>query len=205
MGGVLGIGQSGSQKTDRGNQLAATQADWNLFSQGMNNGVAGEAAGTTDLGTAKSTLGTAQQYFENLLTAGRTQTAASSAPAINATLAGADATRNAEGTFGTGRSGGTVAANRTAATTTQGSIDNIINQNLQTSRATGAQGLTQVAGLQNLIGSTELANAMQLLGLSSDSANSILNNATGSKATDPNTAGAIGSAVGEAYMNWVFG
>lgn len=166
MGGFLGIGNS-SAKTDRANQLSATQGQWNVFNQGMAMGTASENAGTGTLSQASSTLAPAQQYYQNLMTAGRTQTAANAAPAVNATLAGADATRNAEGTFGTGRSGGTVAANRTAATGTQGNIDNIINQNLVSGKATGAQGLQGVAGQQTAIGSTELQNAMQAMGLSS--------------------------------------
>jgi hypothetical protein len=166
MGGFLGIGHS-SGKTDRANQLSATQGQWNVFNQGMAVGTSGEASGTGTLDSAKSTLAPAEKYYQDLMTAGRTQTASNAAPAVNATLAGADATRKAEGEFGTGRSGGTVAANRTAATTSQGGIDNIINQNLVSGKAAGAQGLQSVAGQKTAIGSEELHNAMAAMGLSS--------------------------------------
>lgn len=180
MSGFLGIGGS-SAKTDRGNQLAATQGEWNIFSQGLEGSKAGEKTGQGDLDTAKSTLGKATDYWSKLLTAGRADTAERSAPAINATLEGATATRNAEGTFGTDRTGGTVAANREAGSKTQSKIDDIINTTLNTGKEQGAQGLKGAAGLQAQIGSTELSHALSMLGLSSESVNAILSNSTQSR------------------------
>jgi hypothetical protein len=182
MGGFLGIGGS-SAKTDRATQLAAQQGDWNIFGYGMPAGQAGQATGQADLSTAMSSLGGPQQYFQNLLTAGRTQTAQNAAPAVDQALANATATRNAEGTFGTSRTGGTVAANREASSNTQSQIDQIINTNLQTGKAQGAAGLQEISAAQAGIGGQELANSLQLLGLSQDSINAIMNNATGSRAT----------------------
>jgi hypothetical protein len=204
MGGFLGIGGS-SAKTDRGNQLAATSGDWSLFNYGLGQGQAGQATGQTDLSTALSTLGAPQQYFQNLLTAGRTQTQENAAPAIDQVLANATATRNAEGTFGTSRTGGTVAANRNASANTQSQIDQIINTNLQTGRAQGAQGLEAVSGAQASIGGTELQNSLAALGLSEQAVNQILGNATQSKQNDPNVGNAIGSAVGQLYLNAIMG
>jgi len=204
MGGFLGIGGS-SAKTDRGNQLAATSGDWNLFSYGMGQGQAGQATGQADLNTAMATLGAPQDYFTKLLTAGRTQTAQSSAPAVDQTLANATATRNAEGTFGTSRTGGTVAANREASSNTQSQIDQIINTNLQTGRQQGAQGLEQISSAQASIGDTELRNSLAALGLSEQAVNQILSNSTQSKQNDPNVGNAVGSAVGQMFMNAIMG
>ena len=204
MGGFAGLGGS-SSKTDRGNQLAATSGQWDIFGYGLGSGQQGQATGTTDLNTAKTTLGGAQQYFTDLLKGGRTATAQNSAPAVDQALANETATRNAEGTFGTSRTGGTVAANREASTTAQSGIDNIINQNLNTGKAAGAAGLQAVASEQANIGTSEMSNALQLLGLSESSVNSILNNSTQSKQNDPNIGQTLGNAVGQLYLNAIMG
>lgn len=183
MSGITGLFGGSSAKTDRGNQLAATQGDWNIFNYGLPAGQQGQATGQADLGAAKATLGPVSKYWTDLLTAGRTRTAQNSAPAVNQVLANETATRNAEGTFGTSRTGGSVAANREASTTAGSKIDDIINSTLNTGKAQGAQGLTSVAGAETGIAGTELNNALSLLGLSSDAVNSILGNATQSRVT----------------------
>lgn len=182
MGGVLGLGSS-SAKTDRATQLAAQQGGWNIFSQGLGFGTSTEGTGTADLTAAKSTLGGPEQYWNSLLTAGRTQTAQNAAPAINTALAGADAARKQEGAFGTSRVGGTAAANREAGSKTQGSIDDIVSNTLMTGRTAGAQGLERVSGAQAAIGQTELSTALASLGLSADTIKSIMSNATDSRKT----------------------
>lgn len=128
-----------------------------------------------------SDLGPAQNYYKNLLTAGRTQTAAQAAPAVNSELAQSDARRNAEGAFGTGRSGGTAGVDRAAGEESQSKIDNIINETLMGGRQEGARGLERVSGETAQIGSTELSNSMRMLGLSSDAVNNILSNSTQSR------------------------
>lgn len=180
MSGVIG---GSSANTDRATQLSGQQGLWNLFSYGLDSGKSGQTTGQTDINSAKSTLGKASDYWSSLLSAGRTQTAQRSAPAINQTLEGATATRNAEGTFGTNRTGGTVAANRESGTQTQSKIDDIINNTLQTGKTEGAKGLQTVAGEQAQIGSAELSNALSLLGLSAESVTSIMKNATDSRKT----------------------
>ena len=198
MSGLIG---GSSANTDRATQLSGQQGLWNIFSYGLDTGKAGQTTGQSDLNTAKSTLGQASDYWSSLLSGGRTQTAQRSAPSINQTLENATATRNAEGTFGTGRTGGTVAANREASTQTQSKIDDIINNTLQTGRTQGAQGLQTVAGEQAQIGGTELSNALSLLGLSESSVKSIMENATDSRKTsyeiNRQTQEDWGSAVGQ--------
>jgi hypothetical protein len=180
MGGFGGIGGS-SAKTDRATQLAAQQGQWGIFNQGMGMGQAGETTANQTLATAGKMLTQPAQYFQNLLTGGRTQTAQQAAPAIAAVTAQEDAARRQEAAFGTDRSGGTQAANREAGTAAQSQIDQIINQTQQQGRQAGAQGLTQVAGLETELGSDQMRNALSQLGLSEDAINAILSNATTSR------------------------
>ena len=186
MGGFLGIGGS-SAKTDRGNQLAATQGLWNVFNYGLPTGESGQATGQADLGQASSA-------FSKLLTAGRTDTAASSAPAVNAAINQGDAAKRQEATSGTGRTGGTAEFNREAGAKTSGTIDQIIGNNIQSGREAGAKGLQGIGG-------TELANAMGLLGLGSGADTSILSNATASRpvsnAFNTEAAQGYGSAIAQ--------
>ena len=74
-----------------------------------------------------------------------------------------------------------MAANREATTATGSTIDNIINQNLVGGRTAGATGLQQVASEQATIGTSEMGQALQALGLSAESVQSIMENATKSR------------------------
>jgi hypothetical protein len=199
VGGMLGIGGS-STKTDRGNQLAAVQGNYNLFNYGMPTGEAQQTAGTNTLSSALSTTGTAADYFKSLLQGGRTATAARSAPAINSVNAGTTEQRTAAGQFGTDRTGGTVAANREASTTAQSKIDDIINENLVTGQQQGAAGLQQTAGIQAGIGGEQLSNALSLLGLSQDSINSILTSSLQSRQVDFAQQQATGAGIGQLLL-----
>lgn len=203
MGGFLGVGGS-SAKTDRATQLSGQSGLWNIYSQGLGLSTADSASGTADLSTAKSNLGTAGQYWQNLLTAGRTQTAQTSAPAINAAIAQGTTARNAGGTFGTGRTGGTASLNREAGTATGSNIDNIINQNLVGGRTQGAQGVQSVAGEQATIGTSEMGQALQALGLSAESVSAIMGNASDSRKTsyeiNANTQEQWGQLIGSLMM-----
>lgn len=195
--GFLGIGGSGS-KTDRGQNLGATQGAWNLFNYGLPTGEAQQTAGAASLKQASSSLQPASEYWNRLLTGGRTDYASLSAPAINSTLAAADATKNQAAQFGSGRSGGTVAAQRDAGTATEKQIDDTLNQNMTAGRAAGAQGVTQVAGAQTTIGSVQLQNALQQLGLSDTAIQQILANSNKNYEFDTTneqqTAASVGAA-----------
>lgn len=185
MSGILGIGGS-SEKTDRGNQLAATQGDWSIFNYGLPTAQQQNKSGA-------SALGTAQDYFSKLLTAGRTDTAQSAAPAINAEIAGSDAERRKEASSGTGRTGGTAELNREQGAKTQSNIDSIINSTLQTGKEVGAKGLES-------IGSTDLSSAVANLGISSTAVNDILSNATDSRSTSHQFGEDAGSAIGQLIL-----
>lgn len=180
MGGFLGVGGS-SAKTDRGNQLAATSGEWNLFNYGMGAGQEGQKKGQSDLNTALGTLGGPTDYWKSILAPGRAQATTNAAPATNAVLDQADAARRQEGELGTSRTGGTAAINRESGATATKSIDDIINQSMMGGRDSAAKGLMGVAGQQAGIGSQELYNSLSQLGLSHSAISDILGNATASR------------------------
>ncbi len=180
MGGFAGIGGS-SAKTDRNTQLSAQQGLWSVFNWALPTGQQQQSAGTGTLANASSSAGTASQYFQNLLSPGRTQATLNAAPAVNASLDASDAARKQAGAFGTGRGGGTAAANANAGAGTRSTIDNIINSNITGGQQAGAQGELGVAGAQTAIGGAQLSNAQSLLGLGTSADTNILNNATTSR------------------------
>jgi hypothetical protein len=144
VGGFAGFGQSGGEQS-------STSGLNNIFNYSLPTAQQGQSAGSANLGTAAN-------YYQNLLTAGRTQTAQNAAPALNAQLQGTDTRNREQSISGTGRTGGTAESNAQQSTANQSNIDNIINSTLQTGKATGASGLTQV-------GSTQLNDALAQLGI----------------------------------------
>ncbi len=185
MGGILGIGGS-SQKTDRANQLQQVQNETNLFNYGIAGGEQAQATGQADLGDAS-------QYFKSLLTAGRTDTAARAAPAINSTLAQKDAAERNAAATGTARTGGAAAQQAEAGTKAGSEIDNIINANLIGGQKEGAAGLANA-------GTAELSNSLGLLGTAGQATSNVLNSSIQSRQIDPNPAGSIGSLLGQLLL-----
>jgi len=165
MGGFLGIGGNGP---DKQKEAAAQNNLTNVFNTGMKTGGEQQASGT-------SMVSDAADYFKRLMGAGRTDTAAMAAPAVNAATAQADATRTAEAVGGTGRGGGTASANRNAGMQTQSTVDNIINENLQRGRQIGAQGLEATGGLT-------LQNALAQLGIGTGAEGEVLHSAQADRA-----------------------
>ena len=96
--------------------------------------------------------------------------------------------KRAQAIEGTGRSGGTVEANREAGATATSKIDDIINKTLQTNKQEGAQGLVQV-------GRSQLQNAIANLGLSSNAVNDILSSSITSRGQSFDIASSEGSAL----------
>lgn len=180
MGGFMGFGHS-SQKTDRGNQLAATQGEWNLFNYGMPEGQKGQVEGKATLDDSLQTLGKSQDYWSKMLAPGRAAATQNAAPATNAVLDQADAARRQESEMGTSRSGGTAAINRESGATADKSIDDIINTSMMGGRESAARGLASSAGLEAGIGSTELSNSLSMLGLSKNAIDAILSSSIQSR------------------------
>lgn len=158
MGGFFGFGQSGTEKSSLG-QLN------NVFNYGLDTSKSQQKAGANTLASAKGSFNDAATFFKSLLSGGRTQTAINAAPAVNAVRAQADTAKREEAATGTGRGGGTAGANREGSTTTNATIDNIINANLMGGKLEGAKGLTTEGAALGQIGSTQEQIATNLLGL----------------------------------------
>jgi len=188
MGGFLSslFSPSGSVKTDRGAELGARQSLWGVVGQGLQTGLPLEAEGIKNLSGL-------EQYFQGWLKPGREQAATAAAPAVNTLLAQSDAARGQAARLGTGRTGGTAALQREAGATTTKSIDDIINQTLQTGRTQATAGLQTVTDAQ-------LKTALANLGMSQDAAVEIMRGANEAQKMDmlrqAQAAQAIGQIIG---------
>ena len=196
MGGFMGIGGS-SAKTDRNQTLGDYGKLNSVFSQGMAIGNQQEQSGQGMVQNAQSTLQPAETYYRKLLSAGRTDTAAEAAPAVQGALAQSDAAKREAATMGTSRSGGTAAAERESGSKTGATIDSIINENLMGGKKVGAEGLTGVAKDKAVMGNMTLANAMQALGLGAGASESTLAASIGSRMDSAQLAAQQGEAYGQ--------
>ena len=187
----MGIGQSGSEKQDRATLTGAQSGLSNVFNFGLPAGEAGQKTG-------QATLTTPQSYFQSLLNPTRTSTAINAAPAIGAAQNQKDALARQQATLGTSRTGGATAANAEAGATTASNIDQIINQNLVTGQQTGAAGLES-------IGSTELQNALSLLGIGGNAASTLASSAASELQSDVAKENALGQAFGGIIGTWLGG
>ena len=115
--------------------------------------------GQQETKTGQEDLGKAASYFQNLLGAGRTETAQRIAPAINAAQAGTDAQKVQAATIGTSRSGGTAAHNAEADQKTNANIDNMISQALQSGQMAGATGLERIGSTEASLGAGTVSQA----------------------------------------------
>jgi hypothetical protein len=125
MGGFLGIGGS-SAKTDRKTQLTGFSNLNNLFNFGLDTtkGLLSGSNQTTSQGV--SALGDSLSHFMSLMKGNRTAVSADAAPQTNTALAQSDAVKKQAATMGTGRTGGTAAANRDVQDKTMANIDNFL-------------------------------------------------------------------------------
>ena len=196
MGGFMGIGGS-SAKTDRNQTLGDYGKLNNVFNTGMGFGTQQETAGQGMVQNAQNTLQPAEAYYRKLLTAGRTDTAAEAAPAVQGALAQGDAAKREAATMGTSRSGGTAAAERESGSKTGATLDNIIHENLMGGKKTGAEGLTGVAKDKAVMGNMTMANAMQALGLGAGASESTLSASIGSRVDSAQLAEQQGAAYGQ--------
>ncbi len=195
--GFLGIGGSGAT-TDRANELSGLQSQWNIFGRGLNLQDQQNTTGQAQQKQGTQNLTNATDYWNRLLTAGRTDTAKQAAPAIDATLAQSDAAKTQGAQFGSGRSGGTSADNQQRDTQTQGKIDDIINQNLVGGKAAAAKGLESIGGTELSAGSTAINQALSALGISGNAGENVAIDAAGTYADSKARADEAGKAVGGA-------
>lgn len=195
--GFLGLG-GGASKTDRGDQLAARSADWNLFGRGLGLSDQLNTSGQRQQEQGQSTLDSATNYWKSVLGAGRAEAAKMAAPAVNAQIAQSDAQRNQDSQFGSGRSGANVAATHEAGVNSQKNVDDIINENLVGGRQAAASGLASAGGADLAVGSSSLAQALNSLGISGSAANNILDDAAGSRKYSDQKSQEQGQAAGKA-------
>lgn len=168
--------------TDRNQINSANTGLGNIFNFGLSSGENAQSQGTSNLGAAGD-------FFTKALTAGRTDTAATAAPEINANLSAADAERKRQASGGTGRTGGVAEANREASATTAGKTDDLISQARIKSQNDAAKGLTQV-------GSTQLSNAVNQLGLGENAEGDVLKDNADLFKTDEQSQQAFGESLG---------
>lgn len=204
--GFLGIGGSAAT-TDRANELSGLQSQWNVFGQGLDLKGQQNTTGQAQQKQGTQNLTNATDYWNKLLTAGRTSTAQQAAPAIDATLAQSNAVTTQGAQFGSGRSGGTSADNQQRQTQTQGNIDNIINQNLVGGKQAAASGLTQIGGTELAAGSTSINQALSALGISGNAGENVATDALGTYADSAARAADVGRATAGAInsiIDWAF-
>jgi hypothetical protein len=193
MTGIASLFGGSSVKADRNAELAARGDLTSAYNYALPTGENLQASGSAASNDAAA-------GFNQMLTAGRTQTAENAAPAINSELSAADAAKRREALTGTGRTGGTAEADRMAAGTTEGKIDNTINQTTQADKTAGEQGLASV-------GAQQMSQAGNLLSTGGQEVNSVLGNTLNSEQTSQNirqqTYGGVGTDVGNLISNFL--
>lgn len=176
MGGFLGIGNS-SAKTDRGNQLAGINAEWNIYNRGLPQSDASNTAGTSTTASGIHDLESAKKYWQSILSGGRPAVMQAAAPAVNAVNTEADAQRNEQAAMGTARGGGATAANQAAESDRMAQINNIIAG----VQPKAAEQVGQIGATEAGIGHQQMLEALQQLGLSADVAKEIVDSSIQSR------------------------
>lgn len=176
MGGYLGIGHS-SAKTDRGNQLAGVNANWNVFNAGMPLAEQQKTAGTANVGMGMDSLQNADKFWKDIMSGNRTATAAAAQPAVTAATDMADAARKQEAVMGTSRGGGTNAGNQQVEALRRATISNDIFG----VRPAAAVQSAQVGSTEAAVGTSQMQQALQALGLSEQAAAELINSSIQSR------------------------
>ena len=176
MGGFLGLGHS-SSKTDRGNQLAGINANWNVFNAGMPFASESTEAGKTNISSGMGTLDQVKKFWTDILSGNRTSTAMAAAPTVNAAVAGADAASRQQGEMGTARGGGVNAVNQQQQTNLATDVNNAIFG----ARPVAAQQAGEVAKTESQVGLNRLQQALAALGLSESAAKELIDSSIQSR------------------------
>lgn len=194
-------GPGGAANTDRSLELQGLGDLSKLFQFGFGQGQLRQKVGQGTEQTALSELGPTANYYRQLLSGGRVGVLSATAPTVNATNAMADAQRRQLATNGTARGGGVNAVGQQIETNKNATVDNAIAG----ARTGAAPGSIAVAGETARIGSSQLDNAMRLLGLSESSATSLADIANRSRDTsmniEQNQMSKIGDTIGSLLKN----
>jgi hypothetical protein len=173
---ALGVGGSAA-KTDRKEQLQGYGDLNNLFNFGFSSGKA-------ETGQAQDLLGQAGAYQSKLLSGDRAATLSAVAPTVNAANATTDAAKRSLSASGTARGGGVNAVGQSLNTQKRANIDTAVN----TAKAGAASGATATGG-------TMAAQAGQLLGVGTSSAESLTADASNSRSTSAQLTAAKQAAI----------
>jgi hypothetical protein len=176
MSGILG---GSSASTDRSNQLAGINGSWNVFNAGMPLSQQQSQSGQAGQATATQGLGQASDFWKSILSGNSTSIAAATAPLTNAAVNQADAAKRQEASMGTARGGGTNEGNQQIESNTRATVNNDVFSALPAA----AQGEQSVATAQGSLGSSQLMQSLQALGLSAEEANQITNSSIASRST----------------------
>lgn len=136
--------------------------------------------------TAQGNLNQASSYWNTLLSGNRAQMQQANAPAINATLSGADAAKRQAATMGTARGGGTAGENRTLDDKTRATIDNA----LFATRPKAAEELGK-------LGTSEMSDALNALGVAGNTGSNIASIASNSRATSQDINSSTQAQIGQ--------
>ncbi len=175
MGGYLGMGHA-AYKQDRGAQLSGEQEQWTNLREARSRYDQLYPGASQLFQGAQSNLGQGANYFKNIL-GSRPEAMAAVAPETNAINAQGDAQRQAAANLGTARSGGTAAPQQQA----EQLRTKAINDAIFGVRPQAAQQVAQIGGQQGQLSEEQLSNSLRALGLSSDVANQIVQNALRSR------------------------
>lgn len=190
MSGILG---GSSASTDRGNQLAGINGSWNVFNAGMPLSQQQSQSGQAGQATATQGLGQSNDFWKSILSGNPTSIAAATAPLTNAAVGQADAAKRQEASMGTARGGGTNEGNQQIESNTRATVNNAVFSALPAA----AQGEQSVATAQGNLGSSQLTQSLQALGLSAEEANQITNSSITSRpeSFQENPLNAVGSSL----------
>lgn len=193
MGGFMGIGKSADEKKAQQTVASAQGNLNNVFNYALPEAKTAQTTGQSTEGGALSTLGKAQDYWDQILSGSRTANLTAASPAVTAINAEADARRRQQAEMGTSRGGGTSALNQQAETDRLAQINNII----AAQRPAAAQGEEQVGGEQAAIGATQLQNALALLGLGTGTAGTNATIGQNAQQLAMNKSAALTQAIGQ--------
>src|SRR5215469_3069679 len=179
MGGFLGIGGN-SSNTDRKNTLQGYADLSNVFNFALPTAQKGAATGAATTQTGLAGLTSSLNYWQNLLGGNRTAITQAVAPETNAIQAQSDAAARQQAAMGTARGGGTAAANQDRQTQTQAQID----QGILAARPQAAQQEAAVGGKIADVGTTQMAQALNALGIGETSAANLTDISSKARAID---------------------
>lgn len=176
MGGVFGLGHS-SEKTDRGRMLGGWNAMWDTWSRAIGAFPQLNDTGAAATRSGLTSLDQSGDFWKSILGGDKAATAAAAAPATNAAAGMADQARQQQAQMGTARGGGTAGYNIDAGREAQ---SDIVTSMLGLA-PTAATQLAQTGESTAAVGSRDLALALQALGISQQTATSIVDTSAASR------------------------